>query len=88
MAIVCNSIEDAKAMRDFHDCRVSGKEFNQALSNLAIGVVTSEDVIERTLQLDIMDEKDLRRSKAGFEEKKKYSDVLAITIPDSDKKTQ
>jgi hypothetical protein len=75
MGIVCETSEIAYSIRDFNDyvhtqLRVEGKEpqvANFDLKNKKIlGLLTLEDVIEKTLRVDIADEGDLDEAVKAF----------------------
>lgn len=75
MGIVCETREIAHSIRDFNDyvhtqLRVEGKEpslLNLDLEDkLILGLLTLEDVIEKTLRVDIADEGDLEEAIIAF----------------------
>jgi len=70
MGMVCDSAESAKILRDFSDKVLSeviqnekyeanNDEIDEVRDVNVLGLITLENVIERILQMDIKDEKDL-----------------------------
>jgi len=61
MGIVCKTFECAKALRDLRDEFIVRNSIDTPESQKikVVGVVTLEDLIERTLQIDINDERDI-----------------------------
>mgnify|MGYP002634210851 CR=1 FL=1 len=73
MGIVCETNEVALFIRDFSDyvhtqIRVEGKqpELKDFSNKKIVGVLTLEDVIEKTLRVDIADEGDLADAVKAF----------------------
>ena len=58
IGIVYQDHEQARKLRDFRDAYIEGKDVSIPEDIRPVGVITFEDLIERALRLDIIDEKD------------------------------
>lgn len=92
MGIVCDSAESARSLRNFTDKVLSGVSSGQLytvsetlmgeLTNdiAVLGVLTLENVIERILQMDIKDEKDVDKMKIATTNSGKRADNGKLSV--------